>query len=138
MTSEQAGRAIVYARSQGRCEVCGNYSAQSYHHRMKQGRPWNPANGLHVCGDGTRGCHGWIEAHPNHARALNLWLPRGADSTLWPAWLHPTMWWRGWWLPDDDGCWTWDAGRSQSETPPPEVSAAIDAICAARRIELAA
>ena len=136
--SEQAARAIVYARSQGRCEVCGNYSAQSVHHRMKEGRPWEPANLLHICGDGTRGCHGWIENHPTHAQALGLWLRRGVDFTVWPAWLHPTMWWRGWWLLDNDGCWSWEHGRSLSTAVPADVAAAIDAICAARRIELAA
>lgn len=136
--SEQTARAVVYARSQGRCEVCAGYSADSVHHRMKEGRPWEPANLLHVCGDGTRGCHGWIEAHPTHARALGLWLPRGVDYTAWPAWLHPTMWWRGWWVPDNTGCWEWHAGRSLSDTPPAEVTAAIDAICRGRRIILAA
>lgn len=72
--SEQAGRAYVYARSQGRCEVCGIHGAHTFHHRLKkgQGGTWAPSNGLHVCGDGTRFCHGWIEANPAHAMLLGL------------------------------------------------------------------
>ncbi|MFC9768916.1 hypothetical protein [Rhodococcus jostii] len=31
---------------------------------------------LHVCGDGTRGCHGWITAHPDTACELG-WSVRG-------------------------------------------------------------
>jgi hypothetical protein len=32
------------------------------HHRRfrSQGGPWTPSNILHLCGDGTRGCHGRI------------------------------------------------------------------------------
>lgn len=104
--SEARGREIVYERSQRRCEVCQR-PADSVHHRMKQGRPWDPANLLSLCGDGTRFCHGWIEAHPQDAMLLGLWLPRGVDYHLYPAYLHPTMWWRAWWLPDDTGCWTY-------------------------------
>ena len=133
MTSEQAGRAIVYARSQRRCEVCQR-PAESVHHRMKAGRPWDPANLLSLCGDGVARCHGWLENHPTHAIALGLWLPRGADPTIWPAWLHPTMWTRGWWQPDNDGCWTWDAARNTHDNPPADVTAAIRAITIARRI----
>ena len=135
--TEQAGRAIVYARSQGRCELCGR-AADTFHHRVKrsQGGTWDPANGLHVCGDGTRYCHGWIEAHPAHAMALGLWLPRGTNPAAWPAWLRPTMWWRGWWYADNDGCWTWDASRSLHPTPPEEVTAAYRALVIDRAISL--
>jgi hypothetical protein len=135
--SETAGRAIVYERSQRRCEVCGRPAA-SVHHRMKEGRPWDPANLLSLCGDGVAYCHGWIEAHPTHAQALGLWLPRGADYTAWPAWLHPTMWWRGWWFLDNDGCWRWDPARSLHPSPPADVTAAIRALVLDRRIELSA
>jgi hypothetical protein len=133
VTSEQAGRAIVYARSQRRCEVCGR-AATSVHHRMKAGRPWDPANLLSLCGDGVAFCHGWIEAHPTHAMNLGLWLPRGADPLAWSAWLHPTMWTRGWWYLDNDGCWASDLDRNVHPDPPAAVRAAIAAISAARGI----
>ena len=51
------------------CERCGIGAAQSFHHRVKRshGGPWACDNIVHVCGDGVRGCHGWIESHPNLA-----------------------------------------------------------------------
>lgn len=41
------------------------------HHRVKrgQGGTWAVENIVAVCGDGVRGCHGWIESHPNAAAA---------------------------------------------------------------------
>jgi hypothetical protein len=41
------------------------------HHRKKrgQGGPWTPENIVALCGDGTRGCHGWCEANPAKAHA---------------------------------------------------------------------
>lgn len=113
--TEAAGRSIVYARSQGRCEVCTR-PAHSVHHRVKrgQGGTWDPTNLLHVCGDGTRYCHGWVEANPAHAVALGLWVRTGDDPARVPAYLHPTTLWRAWWFADDEGCWTW-----ADDTPPP-------------------
>ncbi|QNN99473.1 HNH endonuclease [Gordonia Phage Sephiroth] len=69
-TTEKRCRAILANRSDGICERCCAAPAQSVHHRRKrgQGGPWTPTNCVHICGDGTRGCHGWIEGHPNAAR----------------------------------------------------------------------
>jgi hypothetical protein len=41
------------------------------HHRKKRGQGglWTPQNIVAVCGDGVRGCHGWIEANPDAAAA---------------------------------------------------------------------
>jgi hypothetical protein len=41
------------------------------HHRLKRGQGglWEPQNIVAVCGDGTRGCHGWCEANPDAAEA---------------------------------------------------------------------
>lgn len=100
--SEQACRAIIYARSQGRCELCGR-PGESVHHRNKQGRVWSPSNTLHLCGDGVLRCHGWIEAHPDMARLLGLWVPRNMDPTVYPVWMQPTGWPRQFWQLDDDG-----------------------------------
>lgn len=113
--SETRGRAIVYERAHGRCEVCAR-PADSVHHRMKEGRPWDPANLLSLCGDGVRYCHGWIEANPTYAMLLGLWLPRGTDYRLFPAYVRPALFWRGWWHLDNDGCWTW-AGDPPEDHP---------------------
>lgn len=135
MTSEAKGRAIVYERSQGRCEVCQR-PADTFHHRVKhgQGGTWDPANGLHLCGDGTRFCHGWIEANPAHAMTLGLWLPHGSDPAAWPAYLRPTMWPRGWWRPDNDGCWGF-AHPPEGYDTRPEVAAAIAALQLGRDLD---
>lgn len=91
-------RRAVYARAGGRCEVgatleCrarrGLFDAvtgRSLHHRrprrMGGTRDVNihdPANLLAVCGDGTRGCHGWIESHRREAYENGWLLNSGAD-----------------------------------------------------------
>ena len=71
--NERTARLAVYNRSQGLCEVgipgfCGGVG-QSVHHRKNrsQGGTWDLSNLLHTCGDGVRGCHGWITAHPKAA-----------------------------------------------------------------------
>ena len=106
--SEEAGRHIVTQRSGGRCEaavpgICMG-AAQSVHHRIKrsQGGTWAPSNLLHVCGDGTIGCHGWIEHHPAKAREHGLDLPAGADTTTETCHMR----WEchyGWWFIDNEG-----------------------------------
>lgn len=57
-------REIVYARSGGRCERCALVPGTNWHHRRAAGRIWTPENGLHLCGSGTTGCHGWVTEHP--------------------------------------------------------------------------
>lgn len=68
--SESAARARVQQRSGGVCERCGAREAESFSHRIPaaQGGRYTAANGLDTCGDGTTGCHGWIEANPAEAR----------------------------------------------------------------------
>lgn len=129
MTSEQTGRLIVYARSSGRCELCTR-NASEWHHRQNrsQGGTWAPANGLHLC----LWCHQFITEHPEHAAALGLTVQRGADPVTTPAYVHPCGFWRGWWLLDNHGCWTWDADRSMHPNPPPDVARAIFVLTAAR------
>lgn len=129
--NEDRARAIVYARSMRRCEVCGR-EAESVHHRNKQGRVWEPANLLHLCGDGTRYCHGWIEANPQHALALGLWVPREVSPAAVPAYVKPAMFQRDWWWLDGDGCWTWCWERAMHPDPPAHVQAALRALTASR------
>lgn len=59
---------MVIARAGGRCERCDGIGI-TMHHRKKrsQGGDWIPSNIVALCGDGTRGCHGWVEANPNDA-----------------------------------------------------------------------
>lgn len=84
---ELAARKVARARSEGLCEVCAGHPAQSMHHRRKAGRVWTPENLLHICGDGTTGCHGWIEAHPLKAQQQGWWVPSHKDPAKTPAWL---------------------------------------------------
>ena len=70
MSAESRSREIVYARSGGDCEarivgVCQGRGT-NWHHRKNrsQGGLWRPSNGLHLCGSGTTGCHGWISHEP--------------------------------------------------------------------------
>lgn len=109
---EPLGRHVVKERSGGKCEaaipnVCMG-GAQTVHHRLKRshGGGWNPSNLLHLCGDGTIGCHGWIEAHPQLANEDGLWLFAGED----PAETAAHMRWenlRSWYLLDDHGVLHW-------------------------------
>ena len=105
---------MVAERSMGICEtyipdVCMG-RAMTMHHRRKrgQGGPWSPSNLLAVCGDGTRGCHGWIEANPKLARAAGLWLFAGdGEPNSRKAWLRTYNQARAWVLLDDEGGRAW-------------------------------
>jgi HNH endonuclease len=58
--NEKQARVIVYERSNRLCERCGQKRADTVHHRKNrsQGGTWDPSNLMHLCGDGTHGCHG--------------------------------------------------------------------------------
>lgn len=114
--NENKCRIVVSERSSGFCEarLVGQHAyrclgmAQTMHHRRKrsQGGEWRPSNILHVCGDGTRGCHGYIEANPAMARKYGLWLFAGQHPVSSPA----KVAFRGtsaWYLLDDEGNMTW-------------------------------
>jgi hypothetical protein len=65
------GRASDHA-----CVRCGR-RAESWQHRVARGRggPDDAWNCVPLCGDGTRGCHGWAEANPAAARVVYLDVP---------------------------------------------------------------
>ncbi|MFR9773147.1 hypothetical protein [Nocardia sp. SC052] len=88
---EYRTRPIVTARSGGLCERCGA-RAHSVHHRRNagQGGPWTPQNCVHLCGDGTRLCHGWITTHPDNAHSEGYALKHGDNPALIPIthWLY--------------------------------------------------
>lgn len=94
--SIESARKIVYARSHNVCEVqipgvCYG-TAGNWHHRRSAGRVWTPANGLHLCGSGTTGCHGWITEHPRDSRDHGWSLRSTEDWNLVPVWLHGSRW----------------------------------------------
>ncbi len=104
---EHRGRQVVYARSAGRCEACGGRTADSWSHRVAKGRggSWGPSNGLHVCGSGVSGCHGWFEAHPTWAGEGGWHIRRDRRSPLdVPAFIvTPEAPLGAWVLLDDEG-----------------------------------
>jgi hypothetical protein len=113
LIAEDRGRAIVKERADGRCEAAIDYvcygSHDTTHHRLKkgQGGSWAPSNLLGVCGDGTVGCHGYIEANPSWAMEEGLWV----RSTSNPRDVSVHMRWanqKSWWFLDDEGLLHWD------------------------------
>jgi len=86
--AERYARHAVYNRSGGVCEVMvpGRclYRATNYQHRKNRSQCakdelWIAENGLHVCGSGTTGCHGWIHQFPRRSYELG-WSVRHAHD----------------------------------------------------------
>lgn len=96
-----AARDAVAARDGHRCVRCGR-PVESFHHRQGRGGtdPHRPANLISSCGDGVRGCHGWIHAHPAAAMSLGLMVPRLGILTPEDTPIHTTA---GWVLLGPDG-----------------------------------
>lgn len=84
--NETKCRRIVRARSGGVCEHCLGRMATSASHRKprSQGGEWTPENITDACGDGVRGCHGWLEANPQKAHDLGWRLWRSEDPATTP------------------------------------------------------
>lgn len=59
--------------------------AGNWHHRRAYGRVWVASNGLHVCGSGTTGCHGWVTNWPTMANERGWLLRSYQDPLLEPA-----------------------------------------------------
>ncbi|MCM6776249.1 HNH endonuclease [Nocardia sp. CDC159] len=76
---ESKTRKLVRKRSGGWCEICGAARAESVHHRRNrsQGGPWTASNCVATCGDGTRGCHGWVGRRPAAAHDSGFHLEHG-------------------------------------------------------------
>jgi hypothetical protein len=84
--SAATARRLVYERSGGLCEiairgVCLG-RATNWHHRRRPGRIWVPSNGLHLCGSGTTGCHGWVTEHPQLSYPMG-WALHSWQDPLW-------------------------------------------------------
>lgn len=101
-----AQRRTVTARAGWRCEICGTVlgwpdgsggtwcAPHSFHHRRPRGmggttRPDanSPANLLLLCGTGTTGCHGRVEANRAAAHQLGWLLHQTEDPTQVPAYV---------------------------------------------------
>lgn len=113
---EEMGRRLVVERSSRMCEIALPgiclVTMTSVHHRLKKshGGTWRASNLLAACGDGTTGCHGYIEAHPSWAREEGLWIFTGDGE---PNEISVHMRWmnlRGWYLLDDEGMLAFDGG----------------------------
>lgn len=107
--NETKARDLVAARSGGTCELCRSSRAGSWAHRLPRGQGglWAPSNGLHLCGTGTTGCHGWSERNRLASYASGWLLMRGVDPVATPAWIQPAHLPSGWYLLDDEGCFRW-------------------------------
>jgi hypothetical protein len=99
---EQRARKLVAERSGGMCEKCGCSPAHGWHHRKNrsQGGPWCPSNGLHLCGDGTRLCHGWVTHYPLKAHDEGGWVVWSFEDPAEVPVLHAI---HGWVRLTDDG-----------------------------------
>lgn len=89
----QAVRDTVYLRALFACERCGERDSDfSVHHRRPRGMGGSrdpltdsAANLLLLCGSGTTGCHGWVEANRAAARDLGLLVRQGEDPATVPV-----------------------------------------------------
>lgn len=107
--SEVRCRTIVRRRASGPldtllCERCGVAGDCSLHHRRKRSqlpkhRLWEPSNCVMLCGDGTSGCHGWVEANPQAAHV------EGYHAFSWeePSVVPVVLWHTGLVFLDDEG-----------------------------------
>jgi len=101
---------LVRERDDHRCARCGRSASFGYlplttQHRVARGMGGTkdpavnlPSNLLTLCGDGTRGCHGWVEANPAEAKDHGWSVRRGQPPAEVPVWT-----WRGWVLLDNSG-----------------------------------
>lgn len=87
---EKRTRRLVAERSGGLCERCGMQGHTAHHRKNRgQGGPWSPSNIVWLCGDGTRGCHGWVTVHPEAARTSGFHVPWWDTPVVIPV--HSTL-----------------------------------------------
>lgn len=102
-----ARAAILEATGDRRCAGCGHPQVTCQHRRARAmggtslPAAAHPANGVALCGDGVRGCHGWAEAHPEAAELLGWRLAPG-DHPLEAPFYTRLLGWRRWVLADRD------------------------------------
>lgn len=96
---------LIRERDNWTCARCGAGSNLSTQHRVARGMGGTrgpginlPSNLLTLCGSGTTGCHGLVEAHPTWAQAHGWSVRRTQDPAAVPVWT-----WRGWVQLDNAG-----------------------------------
>jgi 5-methylcytosine-specific restriction protein A len=101
-------RAAIYEIGQGRCIGCGRSDLTAQHRRPRgmggtsEVSIGHPANGVPLCGDGVRGCHGWAEKNRTDALLLGWLLGPHEPAVGTPFWSR--IWgWRAWHVDDEDG-----------------------------------
>jgi len=57
------------------CALCGE-RASNWHEKLPRSRGGkrDSFNAVPLCGSGTTGCHGWVEANPAAAEAEGWWV----------------------------------------------------------------
>lgn len=106
---KREARDIVRRRDGHRCQMCGASVLNipsSVHHRINKGAGGSaklerPSLLVRLCGDGVRGCHGWVTNEPRMAGLTGWLLPKNnpdIDSTR-----EPLLTYAGWVLLDDAG-----------------------------------
>jgi 5-methylcytosine-specific restriction endonuclease McrA len=90
---EKLCRERVYERADGLCELCGK-QGHTFHHRKKrgQGGPWSESNVVLLCGHGTAGDHGWVEANPVQAERMGFHVRPWNNPAEHPILLHRSKW----------------------------------------------
>lgn len=106
-------REALFQRAERRCEVCRDQlrlAGWNAHHRKPRGMGGSLApdrhslsNLLAVCGTGTSGCHGQIEAHRAWAYSMGLLVRRTDDPAVVPVRLYVSARGWGWWYLTVDG-----------------------------------
>lgn len=94
-------RAAIYEIGMQRCIGCGRTDITCQHRRPRgMGGTSNiaighPANGVPLCGDGVRGCHGWAEKNRIDSTLLGWLLEPQQEALGTPFWSR--IWgWRSW------------------------------------------
>jgi hypothetical protein len=95
----------IHDRDDGKCVVHAACAAESVHHRNHRHTDDRPSNRVSVCGSGTTGAHGWIEAHWAAANAKGWTISKAVadprERWVWytqgPYGLPP-----GWYQLDDN------------------------------------
>jgi len=114
----------VHDRDGGKCVMHGD-RAETVHHRNHNHSDDRPSNRVSVCGSGTTGAHGWIEAHPAAAglESFRGWTVSKHDPrplTEIPVWMAQGPYGEGWYLLDDEYGFTgWPGSVATQGLEPP-------------------